>query len=261
MSKSNLRNSELTSSDTPNDPDEMTIWGHIGELRNRLFRCLLAMVVTIVITTIFGKQLIGFLAYPIGGVEKLTAIEVTENMSVFMRVSLLGGFILALPIILYELVAFVMPGLEKKERKYLLMAIPSASILFLAGAAFAFYVMLPAALPFLTDFLGIQTTPRLSNYISFVTNLVFWIGLSFETPLLIYILARFNIVTAAGLAKQWRIAIVVIAIVAAVVTPTADPINMGLLMLPLSALYVLSILLAKIAHKEPKPETEAQTTE
>jgi sec-independent protein translocase protein TatC len=237
-------------------PDEMTLWQHIGELRTRLFKCLLAMVVTIIITTIFGKQLIQFLAYPIGGLDKLTAIDVTENMAVFMRVSLLGGFILALPVILYEIIAFVVPGLTEKEQRGLFTAIPAAVLLFLGGVAFAFYVMLPAALPFLVDFLGIQTTPRLSNYISFVTSMLFWIGLSFETPLLIFILAKLHVVTAEALLKQWRIAVVVIAIVAAVVTPTADPINMGLLMLPLTLLYGLSIILAKFAQREPKQEAQ-----
>lgn len=258
MSKSNLPNSELPSPDTTPVPDEMTIWEHIGELRSRLFKCLLAMVVTVIITTIFADQIVSFLAIPVGGIEKLTSIEVTENISVFMRVTLLGGFILALPVIIYQLVAFVMPGLQAKERKYVVMAIPTATILFLCGVAFAFYAMLPASLPFLIDFLGVNTTPRLSNYMSFVTSLMFWIGVCFEIPLLVFILAKLGLVSAGGLAKQWRIAIVAIAILSAVVTPTADPINMGLLMLPLALLYLLSIVLAKIARKEPKPEPESQ---
>ncbi|MEN6410405.1 MAG: twin-arginine translocase subunit TatC [Anaerolineaceae bacterium] len=236
---------------------EMTLWQHIGELRSRLFKCLLAMIATIIIASIFAQQIISYLAVPIGGLEKLTSIEVTENMSVFMRVSLLGGFILALPVIVYQIAAFVMPGLKKSERKYVIMAIPAASILFLCGVAFAFYIMMPAAIPFLTEFLGINTIPRLSNYMSFVTNLMFWIGVCFETPLVIFILAKLGIVSAGALARQWRIAIVIIAIVAAVVTPTADPINMGLLMLPLMVLYLLSIALAKIARREPKVRTKA----
>ncbi len=108
--------------------------------------------------------------------------------------------------------------------------------------------MLPAALPFLIGFAGIQTIPRPMNYINFVTSLLFWIGIGFEMPLVIFMMARLGLVTASGLAKQWRIAIVLIAILAAIITPTVDPVNMGLLMLPLIGLYLLSILLALFAR-------------
>ena len=234
----------------------MNLMEHITELRRRLLIALATVVVTTVIAMAFGEQMIKILAIPVGGVEQLVSIEVTENIGVFMRVSLLGGFIGALPMILYQIIAFVMPGLTKSEQRGLLIAIPFATLLFVAGVGFAYYVMLPAALPFLINFLGIETTPRLSNYFKFITNLMFWIGISFEIPLVIYVLARLGIVNAKGLAKQWRIAIVVIAVVSAVVTPTPDPINMGLLMLPLFLLYWLSVLLAVIAGRHRKVEPE-----
>lgn len=228
-------------------PDEMDIWGHIGELRSRLFKSLIALAVTTVGSFFFAQQLIQLLTVPIGGLQNLISIEVTENISVFMKVSLLSGFIIALPFILYELLMFVMPALEPNERRWVLTAIPAATVLFVAGAAFAYLVMLPAALPFLVSFLGVTTTPRLSNYFSFVTNLLFWIGVSFETPLVIFVLAKLRLVNAKMLLAQWRPAIIVIAILAAVITPTPDPVNMGLLMLPLIGLYFLSILLAALA--------------
>jgi sec-independent protein translocase protein TatC len=200
--------------------------------------------------------LINILARPIGGIDALVSIEVTENVGVFMRVSLLAGFIGSLPIILYELVSFVVPGLTPSERRGLFIAIPFATLLFVAGVAFAYYVMLPAALPFLISFIGVRTTPRLADYFKFVTNLMFWIGLSFESPLVVYVLARLRIVTAGALAKQWRIALVVIAVIAAVATPTPDPINMGLLMVPLFLLYWLSVFLAMLAGRGQKTETQ-----
>ncbi len=232
----------------------MSLWEHVGELRKRLFRALIVMILTTAVCAIFGDQLIHILAQPIGGVDKLVSIEVTENVGVFMKVSLLGGFILAFPIILWQLLGFVIPGLTPKERRGILLAIPFASLLFIAGVLFAYYVMLPAALPFLISFIGIRTTPRLSNYFSFVTNLLFWIGASFETPLVVYVLARLHIVTARMLLNQWRIAVVAIAVIAAFVTPTPDPINMGLLMIPLFILYMLSILLAALATRGEKKE-------
>jgi len=227
---------------------DLTIPEHLNELRQRLLRGLLAMIVAVLICFAFGERLIAILAYPIGGIDRLISIEVTENVSVFMRVSLLGGFILAFPYMLYEALAYIRPALEDHEWRGLLIAIPFATLLFVSGVLFAYFVMLPAALPFLISFIGITTTPRLSNYFSFVTGLLFWIGVSFETPLAVYLMARFRLVTAEVLAKQWRIAVVVIAVLAAFVTPTPDPVNMGLLMIPLLVLYGLSILMAKIAR-------------
>jgi sec-independent protein translocase protein TatC len=229
---------------------EMTIWDHLGELRNRLFIALISLVVTTLISFIFADRFIQVLAIPMpGGLQSLLAIEVTENISVFMKVSLLSGFILALPFVLYELLAFVMPGLTDTERRWVMISIPLASVFFLIGVAFCYFVMLPAAIPFLTGFLGVKTTPRLSSYIGFVTNMMFWIGISFELPLLVFILAKLKIVHARMLLKQWRVAIVVIAVVAAVVTPTPDPVNMSLLMAPLFVLYMLSILFAYLARR------------
>lgn len=225
----------------------MDVWSHIGELRARLLRAVLALVVTTMISFAFTESIIRFLALPIGGLENLLAIEVTENVGVFMRVSLLSGFVFSLPFIVYQILAFVMPGLKKSERKWLYLAIPIASLLFILGVAFANFVMLPTAIPFLVNFLGTPTSPRLSNYINFVTNLMFWIGLSFQAPLVVFILAKLKLVTPKALLKQWRIAIVVISIMAAVISPTVDPVNMGLVMLPLVFLYLLSVLFAVFA--------------
>ena len=227
----------------------MDIWSHVGELRSRLLRALIALIVTTLISFAFTEQIIRFLAVPIGGIENLVSIEMTENVGVFMRTSLLSGFILALPFIVYQILAFVVPGLKDNERKWIYLSIPIASLLFLSGVAFANFVMLPTAVPFLVNFLGTPTTPRLSNYINFVTNLLFWIGLSFQAPLVVFILAKLKLVTAKELLKQWRIAVVLIAVLAAFISPTVDPVNMGLLMAPLFALYLLSVLFASFARR------------
>ena len=126
------------------------------------------------------------------------------------------------------------------------MLFPFAVILFVIGVAFAFFVMLPTAVPFLTNFL-INAQPTLDDYMDFVTNVLLFVGLSFEIPMVIFILAKFRIVNAKMLIKNWRIAIVAIAILAAFVTPTPDPINMGIVAAPLLLLYILSVALAAIA--------------
>lgn len=227
----------------------MSMWEHVNELRKRLFIALIALIVACVATFNLAPTLIGILSTPVGGMEKLMSIEVTENLGVFMRVSLLSGFILSLPILLYELLAFVMPGLTDSEKRWVYIFIPFATLMFIAGVAFTYFIMLPTAIPFLIgNILPVQTTPRLSNYIGFVTTLMFWIGVSFEMPIVVFLLAKLRIVSAKMLAKGWRFAIVIIALAAAVITPTTDPVNMFLLMLPLCGIYVLSIGMAAIAR-------------
>jgi sec-independent protein translocase protein TatC len=233
---------------------EMNIWGHLNELRKRLFYSVAALIVGVIIGFIFGDQLLEWVAHPIGGLENLLSIQVTENISVYFRVTMLAGFIIALPFILIQIMLFISPGLTSKERKWVLWAIPIATLLFLGGAVFAYFVMLPTALPFLVEFPGPDVLPKWKDYVNFVTNLIFWIGLSFETPLVMYLLAKLGIIDAKGLAKQWRIAIIIIAVIAAVATPTPDPINMAILMAPLFGLYLLGILLAALAKKEKKGE-------
>ncbi len=231
---------------------DMTIWGHLNELRKRLLYSIAALVIGVIISVIFGDFLLNFIAQPIGGLENLLSIQVTENISVYFRVTMLAGFIIALPIILIQMVFFISPGLKRKERQAVYWAIPIASILFLGGAVFAYIVMLPTALPFLVQFSGPDVLPRWNDYVNFVTNLIFWIGLSFETPLLMFVLAKLGIIDAKGLAKQWRFALIIIAVIAAVATPTPDPINMAILMAPLFILYLLGILLAVVARKKNK---------
>jgi len=228
---------------------QMSIWEHVNELRKRLFRAVIGLVLTTTISFSIASKLLEMLAVPIGGLGKLQSIEITENMGVYMKVSLLSGFIFALPYILYQLLAFIMPGLKPGEKRWVIMAIPLATLLFVIGVAFSYFVMLPAAIPFLTNFLGIPTTPRLSNYFNFMTNLMFWIGVAFEAPLVVFVLAKLRLVSAKALLKQWRIAIVVIAAIAALITPTVDPVNMGLLMLPLFLIYLLSAIFAWLARR------------
>lgn len=220
---------------------------HLNALRKHLLRILIAMAVGAAIMFLFTQRLVDFLALPIGGLEKLTAIDVTESVGVFMRVALLGAVVVASPYIAFELWLFAAPGLRPKERKLGLMGIPMVLVFFLGGITFTYYMLLPTALPFLLNFMGIQALPRVSSYINFVTGIMFWIGVSFEFPLLVYILTLMGIIQPRALARQWRIAVVIIAIAAAAITPTADPINMSIVMAPLIVLYLISIGLSFLA--------------
>ncbi len=227
----------------------MPLLSHLDELRRRLFRAFAVLVVTTGASFVFAQPIIDYLARPIGGTQQLVSIEITENIGIFMKVALLSGFIFAMPFIAYELLAFVLPGLKGKERLWLLLVVPMAGVLFAAGVAFTWFVMLPSAVPFLTRFMNITTHVRPQNYFDFITRLMFWIGICFELPLVVMFLAKLKFVSAGQLAKGWRYAIVVAAIVAAAVTPTVDPVNMGLVMAPLLGLYVISIGLAALVRR------------
>ena len=229
--------------------DPSLVLEHLEALRGHLLRSVVALAITTAIGFAFASTVLDWLARPIGGIEALQAIEVTESVSAFMRVSLLAGFVLAFPYLCLEVFFFIAPGLKRRERVLVLVIIPTAFVLFLIGLAFAYYVMLPVALPFLLNFMNIETVPRPSNYIRFVTGLMFWIGVAFQFPLVMFTLASIGLVRARTLLDGWRIAIVLIAVLAAVITPTIDPVNMGLVMAPMIVLYFISILLAAIAER------------
>ena len=229
---------------------------HLNALRKHLFRAIGFLFLTTVLSFAFTSQIIDFLAQPVGGIGKLIAIDPTEPIGVFMRVALLSGFALAFPYIALELWLFAAPGLRKDSRLFALAAIPVATLFFLGGMAFAYFVMMPRALPFLLNFMGLTTQARPSSYIRFVTGVMFWIGVAFEFPLAIYVLARIGLVRGEMLAHQWRLAIVIIAVAAAAITPTVDPVNMALVMGPMIVLYFLSIALAYLAQRG---RLEAQT--
>jgi sec-independent protein translocase protein TatC len=212
------------------------------------------LILGVAVAAFFAQDILGWLSEPIGGLEELQAIEVTENIGAFMRVSLLTGFALSLPYTGLEIFAFMNPGLRRRERIMVLSFIPAGSILFVLGVLFTYYVMLPAALPFLLNFLGISTAIRPANYIRFVTGLMFWIGLAFQFPLVIYAVAALGFIDARTLLRGWRYAILIIAVIAAAATPTIDPINMGLVMLPMIVLYFLSIGLAAFAGRSRKAD-------
>ena len=235
----------------------MSVLEHVNELRKRLLIIVITLVVTTIIGFTFSQQLAEILAGPIGGLSTMESIDVTENVTAFMKISLLAGVVLAQPVVVYQIFAFILPGLNQNERKWVWFMIPLATLFFAGGVLFAYFFMLPTALPFLLNFMGITTAPRPSTYFGFVLNLLFWVGLAFELPLIVFLLARIGLITAKQLAKQWRIAIIVIAILSALITPTPDPVNMGLMMLPLFILYLISILFAVIARRSRNKALES----
>jgi sec-independent protein translocase protein TatC len=183
--------------------------------------------------------------------EKPVYTDLTEFIGVAFKVSLLAGLILALPYVLYQIVMFVAPGLKKNERRYLFILLPASLLAFLSGAAFGHQVLFPPAVRFLLSFGSDVATPfiRIGGYTSIMLTLLFWMGIVFETPVVTFFLAKIGVVTGNFLAKQRRYALVVSFVLGAIITPTFDPINQGLVAIPIMVMYELGIWLARLGER------------
>jgi sec-independent protein translocase protein TatC len=225
-----------------------SILEHLNALRKHLFRATLVLLLASAITFTYAETILNILAQPIGGIQELTAVEMTESIGVFMRVSMLSGFTLALPYIAFELLLFAAPGLTRRERFFGVISIPLIALLFVVGMVFAYFILLPPAVTFLINFL-FENNTRPESYYAFILALMFWLGVSFEFPLVVYVLVSMGFIRAQVLLAQSRIAIVIAALLAAAITPTVDIFNMLLVWIPLIAVYFIGVGLAFIAQR------------
>ena len=173
---------------------------------------------------------------------------------------MIGGAAFSMPFILYQIIRFILPGLMPNEKRYLYLMLPGVGLCFIAGVAFASLIMLPTAIQFLQGFLDqlVENNWTLESYISFVTRVMFWMGIVFQTPLLIFLLAKLGLVSPKSLARNRKYAVLACAVIAAIVTPTPDPVNMMIVMLPLYVLFEIGIVLARLAQVGRK-ETDTYT--
>lgn len=244
-------------------PGEMSLRDHLDELRRRLFISAIGVLLGTVVAFIFHRQILLFLLEPAKAIDTIPAgtpliyTLVTEMLGITMKVSLLGGFILSVPLWTYHLVMFISPGLRPRERKYLFIFLPGITIAFLIGTAFAYYVLIPPALRFLLTFNTDIAAPmiRIGSYMNLMIRLLFWMGIVFETPVLMFVLARLRVVTYRTFARWRRLAIVLAFVLGAIITPTFDPINQSLVAVPIMVLYETGIWLAWLARRGEKQST------
>ena len=241
-----------------NDARMMTFTGHLVELRQRLIKSAIALAITTLVCLIFAKFIFRFLIAPAPDDIELIYTELTGFIGPYMRVALTGGVVLAMPVLVYQGIMFVSPALTHKEKRYVYMALPWITLMFLGGVAFAYYVLIPPATSFLLNFGSDIAEPKIQigNYVSIVTRFIVAIGLVFQTPVIITFLARLGVVRPQWLSSKRRWALIVSLILAAIITPTYDPVNLMLVAVPLIVLYEVSILLAKIAYRK---RLEAET--
>ncbi len=251
----------------------LTIFGHLTELRSRLLRSLIAVIITTVLSFIFAKEIFELLTFksrltrPVFDILanrfhlvsvpdiSLIFIDMTEMLGAYMRVCLAVGIILAMPYLIYELVMFVSPALTPRERRYVALAFPWVALMFVIGVAFTYFILLPPAIRFLLTFGSGIATPqiKIGNYISIVTRLMLAVGLVFELPVLTTFLARVGIVSPKWLAGKRKIAIIFAFVLGGIITPTFDPINQSLVAVPLIVLYEMSIGLARLVYRQRAP--------
>lgn len=228
----------------------MDFFEHLDELRTRLFRVLLLLVVVLLGAAVFVEPLLEYLIKPCQC--ELVLLKPTDSVVMYFRVALMMAGIITIPYLTYQVIMFVLPGLTSKERRIVLTTLPITTLLFLLGVAFAWFVLVPTAIPFLRNFMSsvFRAEWTAGEYIAFLTSLLFWMGVAFEMPVLFYVLGRIGVLEAKLLIRNWRLAVVLITIAAALITPTVDPFNMLLVVAPLLVLYTISILLTGFANRQ-----------
>jgi sec-independent protein translocase protein TatC len=243
-----------TDSHAPGDK-EMTLLQHLEELRGRLVASAIAVVAGILLALVpfpvFGSitQFVVKLLVSEAPGGKVQAIGPGEGFFTFLEVAMIIGFALAMPVIIYQVLSFVTPALYENERKYLFIAVPGVTLSFAIGVLFCYLLMLPFAIAFLGNFQPEIFDQRWTaeRYLDFVSTFMFWVGLTFELPIVMYFLSKMGIVSAKRMAAFRKYAFVLAFVIGAIITPTPDPVNQTIVSLPIYFLFELGVILARFA--------------
>jgi sec-independent protein translocase protein TatC len=221
---------------------------HLNELRYRLVVCLTATLVFSLISYRYVGVILEILTKPVG---KLVFISPLELFMVYLKIAVIGGLILASPIVFYQLWKFVSGALKPQEKKYVKIFFPVSFLLFITGCAFAFLFIVPYGTKFLLSFATERIVPMISvgKYVSFATILIFASGLVFELPVVVIFLTQIGLVSPVALRRQWKYIVVLIFVIAAVITPTPDIFTQCILAVPMLILYLVSLWISALIYK------------
>jgi sec-independent protein translocase protein TatC len=236
------------------DDAQMSLTGHLEELRSRLLRSLIAVGVGFVAAYGFSEQIVLFLQRPLKEVAPEVALNYFSLMEPFithLKAAFFAGLVVALPVIFYQLYQFIAPGLLAKERRYVVPFVVFGSIFFIAGAAMAFFGVLPFAVQFFLHFdPSLVATLNVSKFLGFCIRLMIAFGLVFQLPLIVFVLARLGLVRYETMARNRRYALLVAFVMGAVLTPP-DPVTQTLMAMPLLLMYELSVWVARVFYRVP----------
>jgi sec-independent protein translocase protein TatC len=230
--------------------EEATLVEHLGELRTRILISFGALFVAFVPAYVFHEELIDRLKRPLPDDERLVTLGVTEPFFTSIKVSFVTALAIALPVLLWQLWSFLAPAVEEHTQRIVSAFVALGTALFVGGAAFAYLIVLPRAIPFLVEFDQelYDTQVRASYYFSFVTLVMFGMGIMFELPIFVLALVRLGVLTSMRLRRNRRIGYLLV-VVAAVLLPTVDPVSLAFELVPLLLLYELSIWLAALMER------------
>ena len=249
---------------TKKSPDEMSFLEHLEDLRTRLFRAFISIFIAVIPAYIFSKDIFRFLARPLtqflppGG--QLAFRTLTEPFMLYIKVSFLAALFAVSPYVFYQLWKFIAPGLYQKEKKYVVPFVAGTSVFFLGGAAFAYYIAYPFACKFFLE-LGseFEAMITVNDFFSLTIKMLLGIGLVFEMPILIFFLSKMGLVTSRWMVKNFKYAVLIIFVIAAVITPTPDVVSQSILAVPMLLLYCIGILVAFFFGKEKSARRERKT--
>lgn len=241
--------------------DKMPFTFHLVELRKRLIRSVIAIIVGFGVSYNYSEELFKILAKPLPPGTTFSFIRLIEPFFTYMKVSLLTGIFLASPVLIYEIWAFIAPGLHEKEKKWVWPIVFFSSVLFMGGVIFGYFLVLPFGYSYFLGFATDTIRPMLSmdEYFSFTTKFLLAFGLVFEMPLFILFLSLLGIVDAKMLSTYRKYAILAIFIIAAILTPTPDAFSQILMAAPMLVLYEVGIIMAKIFGKKRKAEETVES--
>ncbi|HEU0164769.1 MAG TPA: twin-arginine translocase subunit TatC [Thermomicrobiales bacterium] len=246
--------------DTPEVFEEMTLQEHLVELRDRIMKIVIALVLAMIVGFYFAGGILENIKDKANAEQGLDVKSPTDPLTLTFKVAFYVAIAIIMPIIIYQLVGFLSPGLTRREKRVLFSALPFVSLLFIGGAAYGYFVAAPRALYFLSTWnLGAFTwQPDGPEVITFFLTLMIGLGLAFQLPVIMFILAKIGIVTARKM-RQWRrYAYLVLCIAAAVITPSTDPFNMAIVAVPLIVLYefglIITTLFAKTSLRDKLPD-------
>jgi sec-independent protein translocase protein TatC len=238
----------------------MSLMEHLDELRRRIVHSALYLFAGFIVAYIFHEKLYGFVQEPLDRLHiKLNYTHPMDPLNLYLQVSLIGGAILASPFILYQVWLFIAPGLYQKERRFVIPFMAATVGLFLLGAGFGYFYVLPGALKILIVNFGSRFNPMVTieEYTGFFLSIILGLGISFELPILIFFLAMFGIVSPQFLWKNIRYAILAVFLVAAIITPSPDPWTMCIYAVPMLCLYMIGIAVAWWVHPSRRKAREA----